>query len=589
MKPVLTSPDIHAWILANGNYLKGAYVKKTNSKDDSLILKLHKKEEGNRDLVLDPSGWIYFMDIEGELSQMAKYFRQELDNLRIEKIEQLNFDRIIRIDFSFEKSLILEMFGGGNIIFLKNNVIDFALKYREWKSKSNEDKTRSIKKGEIYKSPQPPINPFSMDIDTFKKLMNQNEQVVKILALKLNLSHYAEYICNITGIEKSSQGNKIPDEKLNEIFLKIKEFLNSINGKGYLCNGELRCININNCDEFENINDAIMKIAFKEENETEEDRILREQMKTLEEYSKIMDEYKKIGDEILMHLNEYNEVIEKIKKRQNPPEMVSLKETEAVIKLPNSDMEIKFNITKKPSEMAQYYYEYSKKLSKKIEGIQKVIGKKKKVEKKKETLQRKRFWFEKFRWFISSENALVIAGRDAKTNEEVVKKYMGERDYYVHADIHGAPSVVVKNSNITEKTLIEAGIFGLAYSKAWNAGYSAGDAYWVTFSQVSKMAESGEYVPRGAWIIRGKRNYIRNLPIRIAMGFIKYENTDILMAGPVDAVSSKTNNYVVIIPSESSKTDLAKKLSEKFNYPVDEIMKLLPPGPGEIADEKQSQ
>ena len=589
MKLSITSPDIYAWLIANAEYLKGAYVKKVNSYEDAIIIKMHKKDEGNKGLLLDLNGWFYFTDLEGELSQVAKYLREELDNLRIENIEQLNFDRIIRIEFSFGKSLILEMFGGGNLILLKDNIIEFALKYREWKSKTGNEKSRSIKKGEVYKSPAPPTNPLSLDIEKFRSLLTENEQIVKILALKLNLSHYSEYICLKSGVEKKTLARSINEEKIIEIFNRINEFLKSINGKGYICNGELRCINMDSCEEYNNINDAIIKIALKNEKETNEERILKEQLKTLEEYRKLMQDYKIMGDEILMNLNAYDEILNKIKKRENPPEVISVKGLEATIKLGESGMEIPFNITKKASEMAQYYYEYSKKLSKKIDGIQKVLGKKKKIEKKKETLQRKRFWFEIYRWFISSENAIVIAGRDAKTNEEVVKKYMEEKDYYVHADIHGAPSVVVKNSGITDRTLVEAGIFGLAYSKAWNAGYSVGDAYWVTFSQVSKMAESGEYVPRGAWMIRGKRNYMRNLPIKIALGFIKYENTDILMAGPVEAVSSKTNDYVEIVPSESSKTDLAKNLSDRFKYPIDEIMKILPPGPGEIVDDRRNQ
>ena len=58
---------------------------------------------------------------------------------------------------------------------------------------------------------------------------------------------------------------------------------------------------------------------------------------------------------------------------------------------------------------------------------------------------RKVFWFEKFFWFISSENYLVIAGRDMQQNELIVKKYMRAGDLYVHADLHGASSVVIKN------------------------------------------------------------------------------------------------------------------------------------------------
>jgi predicted ribosome quality control (RQC) complex YloA/Tae2 family protein len=41
---------------------------------------------------------------------------------------------------------------------------------------------------------------------------------------------------------------------------------------------------------------------------------------------------------------------------------------------------------------------------------------------------RKVHWFEKFNWFISSKNYLVISGRDAQQNELIVKRYMSKGD-----------------------------------------------------------------------------------------------------------------------------------------------------------------
>lgn len=52
-------------------------------------------------------------------------------------------------------------------------------------------------------------------------------------------------------------------------------------------------------------------------------------------------------------------------------------------------------------------------------------------------VKRKLRWFEKFRWFVSSDGFLVIGGRDAGTNEMVVKKHMEPQDIYLHSDIHG--------------------------------------------------------------------------------------------------------------------------------------------------------
>ncbi|XP_071551186.1 uncharacterized protein Clbn [Panulirus ornatus] len=82
---------------------------------------------------------------------------------------------------------------------------------------------------------------------------------------------------------------------------------------------------------------------------------------------------------------------------------------------------------------------------------------------------RKVLWFEKFHWFISTENYLVIAGRDSQMNEMLVKRHLHPRDIYVHADMHGAASVVIKNPSGKEpppKTLHEAGIMALCYRHA---------------------------------------------------------------------------------------------------------------------------
>ena len=58
---------------------------------------------------------------------------------------------------------------------------------------------------------------------------------------------------------------------------------------------------------------------------------------------------------------------------------------------------------------------------------------------------RKPHWFEKFHWFVTSENYLVVSGRDAQQNELLVKRYLQKDDLYVHADLHGAASTIVRN------------------------------------------------------------------------------------------------------------------------------------------------
>src|SRR5256712_208879 len=91
----------------------------------------------------------------------------------------------------------------------------------------------------------------------------------------------------------------------------------------------------------------------------------------------------------------------------------------------------------------------------------------------------KSMWFEGYRWTISSEGHLILGGRDARTNDQLVKKHLKEGDRYAHADGHGAPSTVIKDgAKATDAPLREAGEFALPYSKAWPPGLSSVDATW---------------------------------------------------------------------------------------------------------------
>lgn len=135
---------------------------------------------------------------------------------------------------------------------------------------------------------------------------------------------------------------------------------------------------------------------------------------------------------------------------------------------------------------------------------------------------RKVFWFEKFYWFISSENYLVIGGRDQQQNELIVKRYLRATDIYVHAEIQGASSVVIKNpagGEIPPKTLLEAGTMAISYSVAWDAKVVT-SAYWVRAEQVSKTAPTGEYLSTGSFMIRGKKNFLPPCHLILGLSFL---------------------------------------------------------------------
>lgn len=171
-------------------------------------------------------------------------------------------------------------------------------------------------------------------------------------------------------------------------------------------------------------------------------------------------------------------------------------------------------------------------------------------------------WYEKFRWFRSSEGFLVVAGKDAVSNEVLVKKYAASEDPVFHADIAGAPFVVVKTESRIpgDATLREAGEFAAAFSRAWREGAAAVDVYWVKPNQLSKSGPSGEYVPHGAFAVSGKRNWLRSVPLRVAVGVVEEAGKAEFVGGPLGAVKAKTNAYVTIAPGDFSGKEFLKQV-----------------------------
>lgn len=275
-----------------------------------------------------------------------------------------------------------------------------------------------------------------------------------------------------------------------------------------------------------------------------------------------------------------------------------------IINIENTDININSKIS--IPENANIYYEKAKKAKRKIAGANIAIENTKKqledILNKKDNamssimLPQKRVkkelkWYEKLRWFVSSTGILVIGGRDANSNENIVKKYLDNNDVYMHADIHGAPSIAIKlnGKELDEKTIKESAIFAASFSSAWSDGYSTQDVYWVTPEQVSKSPESGEYVAKGSFIIRGRRNHVRGAKLRIAVGIVDYEGKRI-MAGPEEAMKSLTDNYIVIKPGYTKKEAMAKSILSKINednvIEIDDIVRVLPTGKCDFDNKK---
>ncbi|MDB2241874.1 ribosome rescue protein RqcH [Halorubrum ezzemoulense] len=213
-------------------------------------------------------------------------------------------------------------------------------------------------------------------------------------------------------------------------------------------------------------------------------------------------------------------------------------------------------------------------------------------------------WFERFRWFRTSTGYLVIGGRNADQNEELVKKYMGKHDRFFHTQAHGGPVTILKASgpsesadpvDFSEETLREAAQFAVSYSSDWKDGRGAGDAYMVDPDQVSKTPESGEYIEKGSFVIRGDRTYFEDVPCRIAVG-VQCEPVTRAIGGPPSAVVDRAAAHLTFEPGMYAQNDAAmmayRNLKERFAdqsfvrkvASADQLQEFLPPGGSDIVD-----
>lgn len=272
-------------------------------------------------------------------------------------------------------------------------------------------------------------------------------------------------------------------------------------------------------------------------------------------------------------------------------------------------MKVKLYVNKTLEENAALYFEKAKKARKKIEGVTTTLATFKKKQTKELQEQTKQVssirnitrshkkWFEKFKWFVSSEGFLVVGGRDATTNEILIKKHTDIDDVVFHTDMVGSPFVVIKKSCVDEvkailgkqppeqhigkATLQEAATFTATHSRAWRLGHTGVDVFSVSPEQLSKEANAGEYIEKGSFMVRGKRTSY-HVPVDFALGLI--EKTDILLGGPREAVKAHTTQNILLEQGKEKASVVAKAVTQFFrkekgvDVHTDDIIRLLPSG-----------
>ncbi|ASJ09976.1 hypothetical protein A3L12_01010 [Thermococcus sp. P6] len=646
MKEEMSSVDIR-YVVRELQWLVGSRVDKVYHDGDEIRIKLRTKE-GRADLILQAGKRFhlttYIKEAPKSPSSFTMLLRKHLSGGFVDAIEQHGFDRIVKIRVG-DYTLIGELFRRGNVILVdSDNRIIAALRYEEYRN-------RAIKPKAEYRFPPARRNPLEVTREEFIELMREEElELVRALARKLNMGGmYAEEISLRAGFEKTVPVSELSDEDMMRVYDAMLETFNDEprpnvvfrEGRMYdVVPIELRIYEGLEKRYFKTFSEALdeyfgkitvekAKMEATKKLEAQKRALLmtlKKQEEMLEGFRKAAETNQEIGDLIYANytlvenlLREFGKAVERLgwegfRKRIEEGKRAGNRVALMVRAIDPGSRAVKVEIEGKPvrlylgrsvGENAGLYYEEAKKFRRKYEGALKAcedtkrkleeVGRLIEEEMKKEVHvkkleRRKRKWFEKFRWFVSSEGFLVLAGKDASTNEMLIKKYMSENDRYCHADFYGAPHVVIKEGEKAgEKTMFEACQFALSMSRAWSRGLYSGDAYWAKPEQVTKQTPSGEYLGKGAFMVYGKRNWLHGLPLKLAVGVINYEGEEYVTCAPVEAMKAHTDRYIVIRPGSLKKSELVKRIKriiEGWGYSVreEDIMAVLPPGGADIVE-----
>ncbi|AWR97329.1 DUF814 domain-containing protein [Acidianus sulfidivorans JP7] len=557
--------DLLAWVSENKSLLVNCRINNIYSigeLSNIFFFKLRCKNE-DKNLILEPGVRINFTKYEGQktINPKVRILRDLIRDSFINNVEILDEERILKIYLSNNKKIILELLPRGNLIVLnEEDKIIFSTEYKTYKD-------RTIRAGIEYTLPPKP----QADSKNPSRALGIPKELIE--NLKLETNNIEELKKKIEELkEKLMKGEIEPCIQKGKLFMPFYfdgcEKLNDFNTviDEYFIDIEREKITQQNNEKLELERKKLEKT-------------IQEIQNTIDNYQTQAEQLRNIGKKILEN---YLQVENAIKNNQRNIEIDGI-EIQIDPKLtPTKNASIFFEKAKEYTKKAQKAKETLEEFRKKLNSLTNKINQRNEASKLSLI---KKYWYEKYRWTITTNGFLVISGKDADQNESLVRKMLNDNDIFMHADIQGASTTIIKDpTNIQQQDLFDAAVLAASYSKAWKIGLGAVDVFWVYGNQVSKSPPTGEYLPKGSFMIYGKKNYIKNVPLQLALSIDFSEEGIRILVGSENSISTKTKKYIVISPGdelERTAERISKILSESFEIDAskelkNEILALLP-------------
>ncbi len=611
MKKSMSWVDIRVWIAEQGSSLASSFVDNLYLVGEAIVLRLRCRDGQYRELVIEPGKRISFTKrkLRAEPTPAQTHWRNLVRGCRVLGVEQLGEERVVILRLRCgdkQRDLIAELLPRGVIAVVEDGRI-VAL------TSSRRMRDRVLVCGAKY-VPPPSRKPLAeASVEELAELLRVGKDLVRGLIKGWGLPpEVAETVLHDLGIDPGTSVESIDRSLVERIRSRVIEFIDAV------CRSPRPCIVVRGGEpegfypfepptrireaevlRFESFDEAIDEyfamlsarmVEVPPEVRKEIERVRRAiegVEKSIEARERELEELRRVLGVVesrYADLEALHEGVRRVVKElgwSRVPEVVkgfgialrSLDPSKGVYVVEVDGVGVEMSVRKGfievYSELRKRVSELEKDLARSREELERLKRELERLEEEARSyvassvakLARKVEWFERFHWTVTSHGFLVLGGRDASQNIALLRRYAEPHDIVMHADVRGASAVVIKTGGkeVPEQDIREAATLAACYSKAWKAGRRCVDVFWVKREQVSLSAPPGEYLPKGSFMVYGKRNYVRCVELRLGIGIEVVEGGFYrVFVGPEHLVRDRCVAYMVIEPGEQDPSSLAK-------------------------------
>ncbi|MCX8185277.1 MAG: ribosome rescue protein RqcH [Sulfolobales archaeon] len=543
-----------------------------------------------------------------ESVKTVRPFKKLLEGSKLVEVSQVDFERVVILKFKRGAklySLYVELLPRGVVALVNEEGRVVAV------NKKFVARDRSVAVGLTYVLPPSPPNFVELsDVEVLKLAEKSSGTLAQFFVRSLGVP--PEFINEVFSEEERS--TKLSQLELNvipQLLSRVRQFVKQTVEKPSPCvvlAGDLpigffsfkpskafssaRIVEFSSMSDlldyyFKHLDEATLRepeLARIRETEAAIEKTLREAEENLEKISKKLSEVRSTLDLLEKYYYEVEVAWSNCRRVVKEKGWSSISECGVVeadskkgsvkIELPEGVVELLLykDVGWQYSELKREYEHLSDKLTRAREVIKDLRVKLEDISQRKQMLEslklrpRRTAWFSRFLWIETSSGFLAIGGRDASQNELIVRRYLGPRDIFMHADIHGASvfAILTRGVEIPERDLREVAQLAASYSKAWKAGLKSVDVFWVRGEQVGLSAPPGEYLSKGSFMVYGQKNFIRSVELVLGIGLIYLDDSYDLLIAPPDLVERKSVVSVAIAPGDMSVESAAKEIRDYF-------------------------